>query len=101
MYSTVSLGSAEWCKVKNLKKECVVGCEKCIFEKEQSSVMMTYYIFKPTLKGLCYLHFMRKIHREMKAGNILCDREGHAKLAGAGLAEHLTVRFDSTEPSTL
>lgn len=59
------------------------------------------YILKSTLKGLCYLHFMRKIHREMKAGNILCDREGHAKLAGSGLAGHLTVSSDSTGPSTL
>lgn len=37
----------------------------------------------------------------MKAGNIVSDREGHAKLAGSGLAGHLTVSFDSTGPSTL
>lgn len=31
------------------------------------------------------LHFMRKFHWEMKAGNIVSNREGHAKLVGSGL----------------
>ncbi|TNN42043.1 Serine/threonine-protein kinase 3 [Liparis tanakae] len=49
---------------------------------------------KLTFKGLCYLQFIRKIHREMKAGNVLCDREGHAKKrAGSGPAGHLTSTF--------
>ena len=37
-------------------------------------------IINYALKGLEYLHFKRKIHRDIKAGNILLNTEGQAKL---------------------
>ncbi|VDP17672.1 unnamed protein product, partial [Heligmosomoides polygyrus] len=60
---------------------------KTLTEREMSAVL------RDTIEGLRYLHDLKKIHRDIKAGNILLNTEGQAKLADFGVAGQLTVRL--------
>ena len=55
--------------------------------EEEIAIVLQY-----ALRGLEYLHFKRKIHRDIKAGNILLNMEGHAKL-GKPTTLHLLLHM--------
>jgi hypothetical protein len=50
-------------------------------------------VIQMVLKGLCFLHENKIIHRDVKAGNILLTHDGYAKLGDFGVSAELMNSF--------
>ena len=57
--------------------------ESCQHTFSESQVA---YVMKHILSGLAYLNSQKKIHRDIKGGNILVDLDGNCKLADFGVS---------------
>jgi len=68
------------------------GSVRNILDVKQIPEVDIAIILTQTLKALDFLHRGRKIHRDIKAANILLDDDGNAKLADFGVASSLESR---------
>jgi serine/threonine kinase 3 len=59
-------------------------CDSCMSESMIASICYN------VLQGLSYIHSHRKIHRDIKAANILLNETGQAKLADFGVTGQLS-----------
>ena len=60
-------------------------CERTLTEAQIAAVI------KQSLMGLAYLHGAKKIHRDIKSGNVLLNHKGECKLADFGVSAELAT----------
>lgn len=90
----------EYCGIGSVS-DVIKMREKTLTEAEISTILCDI------LKGLEYLYSRLRIHRDIKAANILLNTEGHAKLADFGVAGQLSgitlleVQINATLPEMI
>jgi len=113
------IGIISECKCKNIVrflssewsgKEVLIAMEYCAGGSvkdvmRQLSITLTTeqitVIVRDVLNGLAYLHSSNKIHRDVKAANILLNEDGVAKLGDFGVSEPLDTNTSTRKRSII
>jgi len=90
-YASYVVGSFVWIVMEFLEAGSASEIVKELGPFDEGSAA---FILKELLTALEYLHQERKIHRDVKAGNLLVSGDGNIKLADFGVTGQLTETMD-------
>jgi serine/threonine-protein kinase 24/25/MST4 len=93
-YASYVIGSKLWIVMEYLEAGSLLDIIKEFGPLQENDVA---FIIRELLLALQYLHGERKIHRDVKASNLLVGRDGSIKLADLGVAGQLTESVDKRQ----
>lgn len=90
-HETYHFGGFMWISMEYMNGGCLTDVlEKYQMMKEKMTEGEIAFVLREVLKGLKFMHGMKRLHRDIKSDNILMTKDGQVKLADFGFCAELT-----------
>lgn len=90
-HETYHFGGFMWISMEFMNGGCLTDVlEKYQASKERMTEAQIAFVLREVLKGLKFMHGMKRLHRDIKSDNILMTKDGQVKLADFGFCVELT-----------